>query len=186
MRRSPWPVRRQKRIRAGSRRLRASASRAGARTVVCPLEASGICRRGTIHNWASRNLRPFRIIRWRRRFPKKSERRGGGMPHVMRMQERLRLAMQSDVHEMRRFGPFAPQSPQERFARVKPRVIRQCILRRLNSRLGVVQLPGVNKNRWLKYVGLDVDRVVAKSAVETFLGLFEVPLLMAVWPRKTL
>jgi hypothetical protein len=74
----------------------------------------------------------------------------------VRMQERLRLAVQSDVHEMRRFGPFAPQSPQERLARVKPRVTRQHILRRLNSRLSLVQLPGVNKNRWLKYVGPDV------------------------------
>ncbi len=83
----------------------------------------------------------------RRRFSKKGERRGGCMPHVVRMQERLRLAVPSDVYEMRRFGPFAPQSPQERLARVKPRVIRQRILRRLNSRLGVVQLPGVNKNR---------------------------------------
>ncbi len=110
-----------------------------------------------------------------RRFRKKSERRGGCMPHVVRVQERLGLAMQRDMHEMRRFGPFAPQSPQERLARVEPRVIRQRILRRLNSRLGVIQLPRVNKNRGLKYVGPDVDRIVAKSALETFLGLFEVP-----------
>src|ERR1700735_2828880 len=96
------------------------------------------------------------------------------MPHVVRMQERLRLAVQSDVHEMRRFGAFAPQSPQERLARVQPRVISQHILRRLNSRLGLVQLAGVNKNRRLKYVGPDVDRIVAKGALETFLGLFEV------------
>src|SRR6204780_5817325 len=111
----------------------------------------------------------------RRRFAKKSERRGGGMPHVVRMQERFGLAVQRDVHEMRGFGAFAPQSPQERLAGVKPGVVRQHILRRLNSRLGVVQLPGVKKNRGLKYVGPDVDRIVAKSALETFFGLIEIP-----------
>src|ERR1700735_1463088 len=56
-------LRTQERIRDGNPRLRASASRAVGRTVVCPLEASEICRRGTIHNWASRSLRPFRAIR---------------------------------------------------------------------------------------------------------------------------
>src|SRR5450755_2149 len=57
-------LKRRERIRGGSHRLRASASRAGGRTVVCLLEAAEICRRGTIHNWASRNRRPFRAIRW--------------------------------------------------------------------------------------------------------------------------
>src|ERR1700734_1627523 len=60
----PVRLRRQQRIRGGIPRLRASASRAGCRTVVCPLEFSETCHRGTIHNWASRNRRPFRAIRW--------------------------------------------------------------------------------------------------------------------------
>ena len=48
-------------------------------------------------------------------------------------------------------------------------------MRRLNSGLGVVQLPGVNENRGLPYVGPDVYRIVTKGALHTFLGLFEVP-----------
>src|ERR1700734_3260407 len=79
------------------------------------------------------------------------------------------------MNEMRRFGAFAPQSPQERLARMEPRVIRQRILRRLNSGLGVVKLPGVKKNRGLKNIGPDVDGIVTKSALHTFLSLFEVP-----------
>src|SRR6202795_4846279 len=60
----PVGLRRQERIRGGIPGLLARASRAVARSVVCLLEASEICRRGTIHNWASRNRRPFRAIRW--------------------------------------------------------------------------------------------------------------------------